>query len=717
MKKNIKKYLFAGFLVFIASCGTAQKPAPLSALIKPEPLPPAVEVTAEVKAEEAPEVIRFKQSMKEATLDYYNGNYGGAIEKYIFLLKESGSEEVMANLATVYKDTGYYSDAIRYYEAALLKKDDPFWRMNLGYCRYFTKDIEGAKKDLENVFDVLDALKERDSDSFKMRTIAAFGLGLVFLEKKEGDNAAEMFRKVIEYDVRFAQAHYLLGDYYNGRGDNENALGCYKNTVKYDSSFYKSNLRMAEIYGKTGRYADAFENYKKVSFIEPGNKLVAEKVKEFCAKAQEYIKKSEASKEKSRKETKALKVNYIKEDKDIPVLKIVIVSGVENVRFKCAGSYNVYYDSRVVKKAEPEEDLKIWREGATIYIMGKYDSKPFEVWIKRNTALYFVPELKDATFTIFDVTLDRGSFWANNRDRSYRGVLKIATEDRGFHLVNEINLEEYLYSVVPSEIGSTANIEALKAQAVIARSYIYKRIESNNGSTEFHLCADVHCQAYTGVQNEQKSTTKAVDLTRGEIIANDKGCISAFYFATCGGRTSNVEDVWGGEKNSGLVGVGDYEEEEQKACYKNWPLTPENLDRWLKLSPVAYCAGDEVFRWFRIAEPEEVRNFKISRRDMNGYVREVFNGGKKYSLDRSRQALVGLRSSCYKVEKNLIYGCGWGHGVGLCQEGAIRMAARRKSYHEILTHYYLGAEVKKMYGMVLKAESREVTGEKTGTTE
>jgi len=697
-----------GSLVFFSACGA---PAKFVAGNTAAQTLPQAEVTGEVKTvpspAEDPAVTLFKQTLKAATLDYYKGNFGGAIEKYILLIKDSGSEDAMANLATVYKDTGFYSDAIRYYEAALLKKEEPFRRLNLGYCRYFVKDLAGAQKELENVFGVLSALKTQDPDSLRIRTLAAFGLGLVFLEGKKSDSAAEMFRKVIECDAGFSAAHFLLGEYYNLFGKNAEAVACYKNSVKYDSSYYKAGLKLAEIYAKTGKDAEAFENYRKISLIEPENKLVAEKVKEFSGKAAEYIKKAEVYREKSRKETKALTVSYIREDKDIPVLKVLIAGSSQNVRFKCAGKYSVYYDSRVVRSAEPEEELNIRREDVTILITGKKDDKPAGIRIKRDTALYFVPERKDATFTIFDVMLDKGYFWANSSDRSYRGVLKITPEDSGFRLINEINLEEYLYSVVPSEIGSSAGIEALKAQAVIARSYIYKRIENNNGSTDFHLCADVHCQAYPGVRGEQASTTKAVDLTRGEIIANEKGCINAFYFADCGGRTSNIEDVWGGEKNPGLTGVGDYEEAEQKECYRDWPLTPENLDRWIKLFPAAYCSGDDVFRWFKIAEPGEVRGLKIVRRDLNGYVREVQNGDKKFTLDRSRQALSGLRSAYYKVEKNLIFGCGWGHGAGLCQEGAIKMAERKKSYQEILKHYYFGAEIKKVYNGALEDEDKE----------
>ncbi|MFH1073720.1 MAG: SpoIID/LytB domain-containing protein [Candidatus Firestonebacteria bacterium] len=707
--KNIFLYITVfTACIFFPACGTVAVKIPeveKAPADKYEPLPAVSSCTSGVTTT-ALVVDAFTKAMREATLDYYNGNFGGAIDKYLSLIKDTGSEKALANLATVYKDTGFYSEAIRNYEAALKIKNDPFWRLSLGYCRYYIKDFDGAKADLESVFNILEAEQEQDADTAKIKMLAALGLGLVYQERKENVYSAEMYKKVLEYDIRLAQAHFLLADYYYAAGELDNALTCYKNVIKYDNSFYKANLKMAEIYAKKEKYAEAFENYKKVSYIEPYNKEVQQQLKETGVKIAEYIKKTEASKERVRKETKCLKVNYIREDKEIPVLKVVIVSGVEFVRFKCAGKYNIYYDSRVVKRAESEEELQITTEGASIYIKSSTDLKPTEVWIKRDTALYFVPELKNATFTIFDVTIDKGCFWANNKDRSYRGVLKIVAEDRGFRLVNEVNLEEYLYSVVPSEIGSRANIEALKAQAVVARSYIYRKIEMNGGNTDFHLCADVHCQSYTGVQAEQASTTKAVDLTRGEVAYNCKGTVSTYFFSSCGGRTANVCDVWGGEKCDNLCGVGDYNEAEQKECYKDWPLTPENLDRWIKLSPAAYCEDNKVFRWFRILDPEETNTFKIIKRDLNGYVRESQLGAKKFLLDRSRNALSGLRSSFYKVEKNLVFGCGWGHGVGMCQEGAMGMAARKKSYIDIITHYYSNCVVKKMYSGLETEESK-----------
>jgi len=697
----MEKYLFGiavlSACVFLPGCG-----ASVDKIIKGETL------SAEKVKIQTPVPDEITKALRAATLDYYNGNFGGAIDKFMTLIRATGSQSAYANLATVYKDTGYYTDAVRNYEEALKIKEDPFLRLNLGYCRFYIKDYEGAKVELEKVFNTMEVLKEKDADISKIKMLAAFGLGLVYHERKEDSYSAEMYKKVLEYDIRFAQAHLFLADYYYAAGEIEKALVSYKNTINYDNSFYKANLKMAEIYTKKERFAEAYENYRKVSFIEPYNKELREKLKETGAKVSEYVKKNETLKEKNRKETKALMVEYIKENKDIPVLKVVIVNGVESVRFKCAGVYDIFSGSEVVKKSVAEEDLEITREGTSFYIKSPGEAKPLEVPIKKGTKLYFVPENKNATFTIFDVTIDKGYFWANNKDRSYRGSLKIAAEDQGFRLTNEINLEEYLYSVVPSEIGSRANIEALKAQAVVARSYIYRRIEKNGGNTEFHLCADVHCQAYTGVQTEQASTTKAVDLTRGEVAYNGDGTVPAYFFSTCGGRTADVSDVWGGEKSENLTGVGDYEEAEQKECYRDWPLTPENLDRWIKLSPVAYCSDDEVFRWFRMSDPEETGGFKIIKRDLNGYVREAQLGTKSFLLDRTRSALPGLRSSFYKVEKNLIFGCGWGHGVGMCQEGAVRMANKGKSYAEIITHYYSKSRVKKVYSaMEVKPEKQE----------
>ncbi|MCX5777326.1 MAG: SpoIID/LytB domain-containing protein [Candidatus Firestonebacteria bacterium] len=697
------KTLFLGVTVYIIffSIGTCGM-APAKATEKE--LTPAgkKEQSAVVSSASSDKIVLsipadFTKRMREATFDYYSGNFTGAIDKYLSLIKSTGSETALANLATVYKDTGFYSDAVRNYEAALRIKEDSFWRLNLGYCRFYMKDFNGAEADLENVLNAQAILSERDADALKVEILALFGLGLIASEKKEDIRSVAMYKKVLELDIRLSQVHLLLGDYYLGAGDIEKALVCYRDTVKYDKSYYKANLKMAEIYNRKGKYAEAFENYKKVSYIEPGNKEVQKKLGETASKAAGYIKTSEAEKEIIRKKTKSLTVDFIKDAVAIPLLEVELVKGAEYLRVKCAGKYNIYYGQQIVGKGEPEEELRIAAGGALIYLKSSVALKSTEITVKSSGILYLVPELKSAAFTVFDITMDRGYFWANEKDRSYRGVIKIAAETGRLRLINEINLEEYLYSVVPSEIGSGANIEALKAQAVVARSYIYRKIEKNGGRTDFHLCADVHCQAYAGIQTEQESTTKAVDLTRGEVASDGETTVPAYFFSSCGGRTADVSEVWGGDKCKNLSGVGDYEEVEQKECYKDWPLTPENLDRWIKLSPGAYCSKYGAYRWFHFIKPEEAGAFKIIKRDTNGYVRESRLGAKTYLLDLNRGALFGLRSSFFKVENNLVFGCGWGHGVGMCQEGAKGMAAAKKNYKEIITRYYK-CSTKKVYG-------------------
>jgi SpoIID/LytB domain protein len=210
------------------------------------------------------------------------------------------------------------------------------------------------------------------------------------------------------------------------------------------------------------------------------------------------------------------------------------------------------------------------------------------------------------------------------------------------------------------------------------------------------VCSDVHCQAYNGVATEHKNTTEAVDATAGEILVDSKGTLNAFFFACCGGRTRNVEDAWGNKSSECLKSIADYEEEKMNSEFKEFPLSPSQLDRWLKMPPSAYCEADDQFRWFKALD-EMPEDYKITKRDINGFIKEVRSNNKTITGDRIRSSIPGLRSNLFLVEGNFIYGGGWGHGVGMCQEGAAGMAARGFSYKEILEHYYAGSVIKKVY--------------------
>jgi SpoIID/LytB domain protein len=266
--------------------------------------------------------------------------------------------------------------------------------------------------------------------------------------------------------------------------------------------------------------------------------------------------------------------------------------------------------------------------------------------------------------------------------------------------------------------------EALKAQAVIARSYALYRthVVRPHRKDGFDLCDSQHCQVYRGASNEWVQTTAAVDETRGEVLMSGGRLASPLFHANCGVHTQSSRDLKGWGEVPYLTGVLDGPPD------LSFPSSPASLERWLKSRPAAYCgtepfnAGPE-FRWFRLI-PADLLQEKLDRlrgvgrigevrvlgRTSGGYVQSVRIEGTRSSIliekEHEIRRILGLgplRSNLFWIETTydadgnpeefLLYGGGWGHGVGLCQDGAGGMAAQGFEYAEILAHYYTGTDL------------------------
>ncbi|MFH1824585.1 MAG: SpoIID/LytB domain-containing protein [Candidatus Firestonebacteria bacterium] len=630
-------------------------------------------IRKEIKPEE-----KFKTLFDEGNKYYYEGDFKSAEEKYIESLSIYTSDEVYANLATLYKDTGRLNEAIVAYESSLKIKEDLFRLNNLAFCYYY---VGRSSKAIILFNEVLKKKNFVESNIILLYT--HFGLGCSLLKEERFIEAISEFNETLNIKPRFAQAYFKLGQVYEKLGELDKSVNNYQKAVKADSSLYNAYLLLADLYERKKLLQESYEYYKKVSLIEPKNKELQKKLKDTASKIAEYVKKEEEKKEGVRKVTKSPLVSCVLKPEGIPVVKVGLVSNVNILRLKCAGKFYILKNNEIIKEIPRDEEIKFEKSKKDFTIKDKNDKIILELVLSKGLNIILKGDNREATFTIYDVTLNKGYFWVKNLDRSFRGSLEILLED-GLTVINNINLEEYLYSVVPSEISALAEIESLKAQAVVARSYVLNKMLKKRHEN-FQVCSDVHCLAYNGVFSEHKNTTFAVDATRGEVLSCNDKVINTFFFSCCGGITCNVEDAWGGNVNTNLKSIADYIPESENLEY-NWPLTPEKLEKWIKLEPVAFCSNDSNFRWFKIIE--DINNVQISKRDSNGYVKEVIVDGKKIVGDKIRGILPGLRSNFFKIEKNFIYGCGWGHGVGLCQSGSVGLAKKGYSYKEILQHYF-----------------------------
>ena len=252
--------------------------------------------------------------------------------------------------------------------------------------------------------------------------------------------------------------------------------------------------------------------------------------------------------------------------------------------------------------------------------------------------------------------------------------------------VSPMKLETYLAGAVAMAIGTTAPLEALKAQAVASRTYAMKFI---NPAKDYDISNGVEMQVYTGTNKINSRIMEAVNSTRGEVLKYKGKLITAFFHACCGGHTASVKSAWGEDVIKPLYGVQD-----------------------------PFCSDSHHFRWeFYVSSADllraiqsqgstalKVKGMKIHQKDRSGRAVSF-----QFSTDKGPVAVktTDLRKhfGTFEFKSTLVVrispvkggyelaGRGWGHGVGMCQEGAKSMAYKGKTYKKILRHYYPSAVI------------------------
>ncbi|MBN2465530.1 SpoIID/LytB domain-containing protein [candidate division WOR-3 bacterium] len=278
-------------------------------------------------------------------------------------------------------------------------------------------------------------------------------------------------------------------------------------------------------------------------------------------------------------------------------------------------------------------------------------------------------------------------------DRSYRGYLLLfQSRDGDLAVVNVLGLEDYLLGVVPCEIGpiTVRRLEAAKAQAVAARSFTLARLGRRKGLGHDLFDSYLRDQEYRGTERETELSRQAVLATRGEVLEYRGEICEALYHANCGGMTANGS----------------------KPYLKSVPDTPGH-----KRGRKAYCAGRPNSSWKTSVSRDSLdavaSRLSAKKCRLRGCRVDADRSGRAecvvLATDRgtvrvpgsSFRMAMGLKSTAFTVTLRNRYvsftGRGWGHGAGMCQDGAMAMAEAGASYREILQHYYSDVSLEKRY--------------------
>lgn len=300
----------------------------------------------------------------------------------------------------------------------------------------------------------------------------------------------------------------------------------------------------------------------------------------------------------------------------------------------------------------------------------------------------------------------------SHKGTMYRGVFRVLPRGKNVQLVNVIHMDDYLKGVVPPEIGfsNEAELEAIKAQAVAARTYSMSHLEQYDGEN-YDMKADVSDQVYLGVDVEKKNVNKAIDETRGVVMKYQGDLINAYYHSTCGGYTDDIDEVWDKRDMPYLRAVND-------SGYCDWSKYYTWEESYthdqLKLLLEQYLSTERGRR----IKIKRIEDIYIQATTAGGRVRELviktdersYTFGKdriRWIFKRASNPELILQSARFKVDlerdgrgriKRInLKGGGYGHGVGMCQCGAIGMARKGWVYQDILTFYYRNIELVKLY--------------------
>ncbi len=359
--------------------------------------------------------------------------------------------------------------------------------------------------------------------------------------------------------------------------------------------------------------------------------------------------------------------------------------------------------------------------------------------------LTFVPETESASFTMKDVVIGKDFHWQRREAQTFKGSLRLLVDEDKIVCINDIAIEDYLISVISSEMSATCSSEFLKASAVISRSWLLAQIEKrkslgNSGQnfftfkktdnelirwhdredhTIFDVCADDHCQRYQGITRAtRREVEEAVRATRGQILTYEGAVCDARFSKCCGGRTEEFESCWEDKHHPYLESVEDPYCNTHDTAILSEVLNDYDLET------------TDFHDWTEVLQQDDAQHFIKSQLKLNfGKIKDLIpiQRGKSGRIVRlqivgtERTIIIGkeleirsalsashLKSSAFEVERQdvdaedvparfVLHGHGWGHGVGMCQIGAAVMGHKGFTYDQILHHYYPGAEITQKY--------------------
>lgn len=407
--------------------------------------------------------------------------------------------------------------------------------------------------------------------------------------------------------------------------------------------------------------------------------------------------------------------------KSEPDVRVRIINTMDRINVSFEGVWTIN-DSIEISKTF--DNTSILLEDDKIVVINSED-----IIFSTDDQLTLNSKLENGSLKIRDVPYGVGWWWEGKEDRIYEGEISIyQNRDMYLEVVVKLPLEEYLKGVIPYEMGGDSPLESLKAQAVAARSEAVIALRSDLYSgPNFDLTSDVECQVFSGNHKRTETSDRAVAESRGIILSENGEPINAYYASNCGGHSELIKNVWPNRSNQRTYQVAFSDNSE----HQSMNLSSEKaIHDWINSNPEVYCNpnlgtalpgwSQKNFRWQREISMEDIsqmvskgNNFgnlqqiNPTKRGVSGRIYEA-----EFVCENEKIMVTGelkirqlfspsLRSAAFITEKTdssfILKGAGWGHGVGMCQSGAVSQAKQGLGFKSILLHYYPKAEIINLY--------------------
>jgi len=323
--------------------------------------------------------------------------------------------------------------------------------------------------------------------------------------------------------------------------------------------------------------------------------------------------------------------------------------------------YNIYSDSTLIIKLI-KNDL--------VYLKIKNDSIEIKTLTNSIGTFKSLKMIGNSEVSSFNINIAN----SDKQLRTYNNNLYVSVLNKNIKLINEVNIDNYIAGVVECEGGYKANIEYYKTQSIICRTYALENL-SRHIEEGFYLCDNVHCQVYKGICKSKIISEASVTTSGLVIVDSTLNLINAAFHSNCGGQTASSEDVW---------------------------LTPKS---YLKSVTDSFCVKNKNAKWEKSISYYDFKQYLMSNgfNIQNVTDTNIFNFQQTYRktyykllndsiLFRKMRTDLNLKSAFFNISysnnKITFNGKGYGHGVGLCQEGAMRMANFNYGYKDIIKFYY-----------------------------